>query len=165
MTSSTRDRQSVSRPLDLAAESARVASQPIIQLAPQPLATTLSSVLAGWGPRHGVATLLLTPITWWLFNQAAGNPLWHRPAMALGIATAAVFAALLLVTYLPQRTATGTKRVTRAFSSPCARMAGIHVATAAMLLSMDHVITMAILANVALVAALYQRTTGACAVS
>lgn len=139
---------------DLAARADQLARKPLIQVrAPHPW--------HGWDRRRLVVVVALLPITAWFFHSAAGAPAVSDLGWSAAIAGLSLMGALVWASYVPATSGTSGSRSSGA--TPCATMAGIHVITAGMLLSLNPTLSMALPALALQAIALHQRTTGACA--
>lgn len=132
-------------------------------LAQRPLVVVPSQRLwAGWSARHALVIATLIPLLAWGFHSSAGNPPWAHPLWVVLTLVWATLGAALWASYLPlAHSATGQKR-TRTATTQCARMAGIHIVTSAMVLSLNPTLSMALFAVAIAAGALFQRSSGTC---
>lgn len=85
--------------------------------------------LRAWSGRHTAAAVALAPVLFLVYRSAAGPTIDGDPAWTVLLSLISAIGAATLATYLPQRLAANS------WSSPCATLAGAHVAVAAVMLS------------------------------
>ncbi len=113
--------------------------------------------LRAWSGRHTAAAVALAPVLFLIYRSAAGPTIVGDPAWTVLLSLTSVIAGAALATYLPQRLAEE-----RSWSSPCATLAGAHVAVAAVMLSTGPSVPMrGVLACGMVLFALIQRLSGA----
>lgn len=118
--------------------------------------SALSTLRAGWLPRHTLALLLLSPLLFLGYLASAGDSLANLQGYLL-IGAMAVVGALVLSTYLPLRGAT------RGAASSCALMPALLVPGAGMMLDQPSWAASAGFGLAILGFALWQRLSGASA--
>lgn len=134
------------------------------QLAQRPLIEVPSHrPWQGWAGRRLVVTVALLPITTAFFHSAAGGPAWSDLGWTTAVFALALMGALVWASHIP--VSPRTARSATSGSSPCAKVAGFHVITAGVLLSLNPTLPMVLPALAVQAMALHQRTTGACATS
>lgn len=126
---------------------------PSIQAVTLTRKSVLTTLRAGWLPRHTAGMVVLSPLLFLVYGSALGSG-FGSVSWDVLVSAMALTAALILTSYLP------VPGLPRAGASSCALMAGLLVPAAAILLNQVEGMTGGALALAVLGLGLWQRLSG-----
>lgn len=147
--STPRDGRAPSVLADLADARRRLTVAPLVSVPTNPRS----------GATHPVAALVLIPVLAWLFHAAAGSPAWADLSWAIVVLALAIPGALVLASYLPRPAGSGGSAPA---SSPCSRIAGLHIIFALLLVASSPTLGVALVAVIVEIGAMEQRRGRTC---